>query len=98
MLPGHPLRAISHNPCPNLLLKKSFVKDLLCPYNKKEIAALKKTFIEHRKKSRRKALFIYTYRQVRQPFGRSACFYIKKVKREETYRKIYMQPFMPRPH
>jgi hypothetical protein len=25
MLPGHPLRAISHNPRPNLLLKKSFV-------------------------------------------------------------------------
>jgi hypothetical protein len=22
----YPLRAISHNPCPNLLLKKSFVK------------------------------------------------------------------------
>jgi hypothetical protein len=26
MLPGHPLRAMSYNPCPNLLLKKSFVQ------------------------------------------------------------------------
>jgi hypothetical protein len=30
MLPGHSLRAISHNPCPNLLLKKSFVITKTC--------------------------------------------------------------------